>query len=201
MPKYRALRDHVFINSVGYLAGNVLEHRGWPRWNEGDAEPIDDEAKEISRWFAKNGNEVLRLPPTPFDDAGNVYLPANCIDWRSTRLPGVDREQPTMPRYRVLARSIFVGPTEHHKGDEVTFCGWPPAFALEPLNEPAKAVAAYFAEHSAHPQLPRSPWNEFAGGSLYLPELPAHRPGPADITPAPSPAPRKARAPAYNPLA
>jgi hypothetical protein len=56
-------------------------------------------------------------------------------------------------------------------GEVFAYLGWPDE-RMEPANDIARAVAAYIAEHHAHPHLLSAPWCCYRE-STYLPELPA----------------------------
>jgi hypothetical protein len=82
----------------------------------------------------------------------------------------------------------------------VAFLGWPEAvMSLEPVNDVAKQIAAYYAANVDHPRLPVSPWDLFTSAP-YLPELPAVRPGPGN-SPSAAAAQRRGNRQPYSPFA
>lgn len=77
-----------------------------------------------------------------------------------------------LPIYRTTAEPTYVNGAPHHAGAEVNFHQWPRE-SLEPVNEPARRIIAYFQKHRFDGFLPRSPFD--ADHRRFL--LPAHLPG------------------------
>jgi hypothetical protein len=73
------------------------------------------------------------------------------------------------PRYRVLAEKAVIK-SVYARGSEVEFLGWPKATELEPVNDAAHKVAAYYLKNRTHPILPKSPYNHDLR-EIYLPAV------------------------------
>lgn len=73
-----------------------------------------------------------------------------------------------MPRYRTTLPMTFL-PSPHYESSEVSFRGWPlDHLALEPIDDEAKRIAAFYTDHKDGGELPQTP---YINGELTLPLL------------------------------
>jgi hypothetical protein len=205
MPLYRARAD-CYADATPYRRGAEFHLRCWPGGKFvagfGGAvdvlEPIDSDAVQILAYYRARSHDP-GLPNSPFDERGQLYLPAqlNAIHGRHfpPAIPPQD-EQPNHPFYlstiddvlehsdrtEEKTRGAMFGRRIVSKGERIAFTGWPlPAYGLEPLNEPAIEIVKYFDERGGDSRLPPSPWNFADGGSLYLPKFEPRR-SPVEFT-------------------
>jgi hypothetical protein len=160
MPQYRLAAQpgqaHVVYLGMVDRPGRVVEWVGWPTpWME----PVDEAAKRIADYVQRNGSFK---PHSPIDQAsGTYYLPAG-------GLRDGDGILPAMPIYRSASPFEWQG-RSIAAGVPLCWLSWP-TWVLDPVNEAAHRVRAYWERHHRDTRLPRSPWNEF-DDSLWLPEL------------------------------
>lgn len=173
-PRYRVVADSFYLYSIHRPKGSEFEHLGWPIKG---LEPINESAKKIAAYHARNALNPF-LPLSPYDRGlTRFFLPA-VIAW-----PGLPRRIHPVPEvgpvYRVTREGDIDGDVK--VGDFVCLLSWPDGFkhhpavgaaAVEPANEAARTVSAYYEKFRDHKGLRSSPWCEFEG-SLILPELQA----------------------------
>jgi hypothetical protein len=101
---------------------------------------------------------------------GDIFLPAHPSYRHGGRQlpPAEEHATDDMPRYRLIGPVELAG-VRHQSGAEIALLGWP-TVSMQPLNEPAKRIAAYLARHEGNTKLPRSPWCCYRAGP-YLPAL------------------------------
>ena len=79
------------------------------------------------------------------------------------------------PKYRTTA-TVFVSGCQFGAGHEFFYRGWPKAdMHLEPLNEGARRVSAFYKRHQFEPGLPQSPVDARTG-KIFLPGQLPHIP-------------------------
>lgn len=176
-PRYKVVRPTV-INRILSTAGREVDLLTWPTAViTGELEPVNEPAERIAGYLRRNSRDPW-LPPSPYNPVtGTIFLPASTQpgNWHRSFPPAVAEgdAKPDMPHYEVRQIDARFGSRNVEQGTQIAFLGWnEPIFFLQPINEAAERVAAYYAEHRNHPQLPRAPWNLF-DDSLFLPELPA----------------------------
>lgn len=176
-PRYRATEDNTNFGIGFYRKGQEFNHLGWPKVFSGGIEAANEAATRVMQWWSRFRLDA-QCPPTPWNaEHDRIFLPHHLPpDFRSTRQPALPRvEIEGMPRYRATWQQNFGG-REVSIGDEVSYCGWPKN-GLEPINDEARQVAAYYETHRDHPKLTSAPWCDFAQ-ELFLPELPEPKRGP-----------------------
>jgi hypothetical protein len=186
MPLYNVAAPSTFIPPLGLLIkGRTLDHVGWPKVSSGKLEPVDEDARRIVDYFeAHRGDAAMRS--SPYDPAhGRIYLPHYLAQPSGDRLPPLPSEPiEGAPKWRTRWQLVF-GKQTVPIGSLIEWCAWPcDDLNLEPANEVAEEIAAYYASHKNHPGLPSSPWCDFQRAP-FLPELPPIRPKKyaADMTP------------------
>ncbi|MPZ39839.1 MAG: hypothetical protein GEU95_17620 [Rhizobiales bacterium] len=170
-PRYRATADHTNLGAGFYSKGKEITWPGWPKTFSGSVEPVNEPARRVMQYWSKHRLDG-RCPPSPYNaEHGRVFLPAHMpADSRSTRLQSLPREElPSMPKFRAVWRGEY-GPRKVEIGEEVAFCGWPGS-GLEPINDEAKRVVAYYEIYRDNPRLLSSPYCEYAQ-EIFLPPLP-----------------------------
>jgi hypothetical protein len=169
-PKYRnASGDPMVVGSVLYPPGARFESLDWPANTE--LEPVNDTAWRVMTYFTRrrhqpNFPERLRVN-------GRVYLPAilHPVEPYDFALPGLPEDfdiPEDAPLYKCGA-GFRIGRQHFVIGEAARYLGWP-RFGLEPVNENATAVRAYFMLHEKHPDLLVCPWNLY-DDAPFLPKL------------------------------
>ena len=210
MPRYRVIADAFMANGSLCLKGATVRHDAWPDLQK--LAPADDDARAITEYFRVHRHEAF-LPRSPFDArTQKIYLPGQLPSVRGRGFPAaVDEREasPSIPRYKMTSPYGQQFGGKHIPEDaEFAFLGWPEiGMRVEPVNNEAKAVVAYFAEFGSLPHFPVSPYNCF-DGSLWLPALgepasdenrwPFATPAPRGHTPPPWTSTPKVPAPIYN---
>jgi len=178
-PRYRVVKaEGVYANGQVYPKGAEIQFDGWPR--QSDLEPLNLPAQRIARYHRKRHAAWGGLPPTPWSAADkDFWLPglplqiAGCEPAGFVRDDQVDPSLPAMPEYE-LTLLRWIAKQQFQAGERVRWIGWPED-DMTAVNEPARQVAAYFAEHRDHPNLEvRGPWCRFRG--LRLPKLEPRKP-------------------------
>jgi hypothetical protein len=168
-PRYRVTGDRsqvVPINSVLYLGNSEFDDRGWPRHPR--VEPVNDLAREIYGYYRSAESVAHWLPPTPFDEHDELYLPpVHALGQQGTTFLGVPAEAPKgAPLYRVTALSVETSQGTARRGETFAFYGWPRA-GIEPANALAQRIFDYLEAHRWL-KIPPAPWN-LATDAPYLP--------------------------------
>jgi len=73
------------------------------------------------------------------------------------------------PRYCVKNETCFVNGCQYGCGAEVVVDGWPKGPGLEPLNDAARRIQAYYHRYQAQPFFPVAPYT--AAHGWYLPAI------------------------------
>jgi hypothetical protein len=170
-PRYRNAADSVIaVGSVLFGPGAKFESLEWPTNSE--LEPVNDSAWRVMTYYTRRRHQPFF--PQHLTVGGRVYLPAvmhpvEDYDFNLPGLPEKDFDIPdTAPVYR-LGAAFRVGRKGFVIGELATYLGWP-RFGLEPVNESATLVRAYFMLHEKHPDLPPCPWNLY-DDAPWLPTL------------------------------
>jgi hypothetical protein len=169
-PRYRNASDApLVVGSVLFGPGAKFESLEWPTNSE--LEPVNDSAWRVMTYYTRRRHQP-HFPEHPTVN-GRVYLPAvmHPVGDFDFNLPG----QPdgfdifdTAPVYKCGA-GFRVGRQHFAIDEQCCYLGWP-RFGLEPVNEAATLVRAYFMLHVKHPDLPPCPWNLY-DDSTWLPVL------------------------------
>jgi hypothetical protein len=158
-PKFVVNRNGIFENVQRWKQGTALASRPFTprldRWPAGqflDALiPVNDDATAMLAYIANLHNDP-RFPKAPWNDAIGV-----------AELPDLDNPRPAAttetPMWRTTAEIGFLNGCPYKRGSVVKYLGWPkfPAHNIEPVNEPAKLIARYFARYSTSPYIPTMP--------------------------------------------
>lgn len=177
-PRYRATEDHTNLGHGFQRKGQEFTWPGWPKCFSGAVEPVNESAKRImAYWGTHHMNGQLPLSPYNADHA-RIFLPAH-FPSMGTRLPALPREEAEgMPRYRSILGGQF-GPRRVERGEEIAFTAWP-TYGLEPINDEAERVVAYYEMYRDNPRLLPSPWCAYEC-AIFLPDLPTPKRGPGSI--------------------
>jgi hypothetical protein len=120
----------------------IIERKTWPRYLD-CVEPLNDAARQITDYYRLHHNAEFQMPSNPYTgEGGTLYLPPP--------------QNP--PRWKSIHRSAM-GSDNYYTGSPFRSVQWPEPGCV-PLNNTAKAVAAYFEEHADDPALPAAGWDE-----------------------------------------
>lgn len=171
IPRYRNAAPHLIsVGSMLIRAGDEFDFAGWPPL--GKVEALNEPARRIIEYRTKLKNDPF-CPASPRNDiAGGIFLPAVCELGASLRV--VDPAPDGAPLYRATAETQCGHHRKVAEGETVAVLGWPSNHCLEPANEAAERVKAYYEENRDHPRLFSAPWCEYRR-ELVLPDLPATR--------------------------
>ena len=175
-PRYKIINEPVCLNSgVIWPVGSELAVLGWLPGRGANFEPLNESARRIHRYQSAR-QALYGLPDSPFESKfGRIFLPwTNMFDpSRPDRRALLDTDAPpNMPRYRILSLASDWNHQKFTNGDVIAYAGWPLAsLFLEPVDENAQRVAAYFEAFASHPQILSAPFCEFTL-DVFLPELP-----------------------------
>src|SRR5262245_47413918 len=173
-PRYRTTRFTAYGGipyKEGSVVGGVVGHTLWPDpW----LEPLNEGARRIADYFAKNhANRLLPARPFDHDVAHAFHLPGFLRDAHRGWLPEY-REVAGAPRYTTSGAVAFSDRSvDGRKG--FPWLGWP-LERSRMANEAAERVLQYLADNEEHPLLPKvlAPWDDYSRG-LWLPRLAAVR--------------------------
>jgi hypothetical protein len=166
-PKYRNASDApLVVGSVLYGPGAKFASLEWP--TNSALEAVNEAAQRVDtrRRHQPHFPEHLTVK-------GNIYLPPimHPVGDFDFNLPGppdgfdIPDDAPVYKcgaGYRIGRKGFVIG-------ELATYLGWPSRW-MEPTNEVATAICAYYAFHEKHPDLPVCPWNLY-DDAPWLPTL------------------------------
>lgn len=184
-PIFRVVGERAYFAGRSYSKGQTFSPNEWPKAEQGDIAPVNEEAKRIVAYF--KAYRYHRFFSSLVSPDGDIYLPANLGYYAQNLPPPEAAPTADMPRYRIDG-AVKLGDVLQERGAIVAYIGWP-TFSMSPVNAVAERIAKYLARHCGDPHLPHQPWCDYRAGP-YLPSLSA---ADDDLPLAPQTAPHVAR--------
>lgn len=188
-PRYRITAEggEMLLSGLLWPLNSEVAWVGWPT---AKMAPLNEPAKRIFQFWERwrgDGQIVGRFKPPTSSIANAIVLATPATigrrerrpndTWPSARIPDVPKPReifPGMPEYEI-ASDAWYGADILAAGSKVVCCAWPTErHLLKPANDPAMAVASYFAEFEKHSDLLPGSWDEFSR-AVVLPDLPRQR--------------------------